>query len=111
MGVVDDVFMSPTYTLHAARAIQALLEIRPPHGTYHVVNSGGTSWYTLAKEVEDLLADAKGRVLKRSSSEESGDVRRPKDSRLAMERLKRVGISMPPWEEALREYLYAKGYL
>jgi len=48
--VVDDQRLSPTYTRHLARAVRFLLDAEQ-YGTFHLVNSGSTTWYGLAKEV------------------------------------------------------------
>ena len=47
LRVVADQQGSPTWTGHLAPAMLRLLEIGPP-GTYHLTNSGITTWYGLA---------------------------------------------------------------
>jgi len=43
--VVDDVFMSPTYTKDVSNILKQFLYIRPEFGIYHLVNEGYCSWY------------------------------------------------------------------
>jgi len=49
--VVDDIFMSPTYTTDAAKIIWENLISSMPYGTYHASNKGCCSWYELAERI------------------------------------------------------------
>lgn len=51
LQAVDDQFMSPTYAADAADVIAALATDSAAGGLFHVTNSGGCSWYDLAKYI------------------------------------------------------------
>ncbi|MCH8906850.1 MAG: dTDP-4-dehydrorhamnose reductase [Candidatus Heimdallarchaeota archaeon] len=49
--VIDDIFMSPTYTIDAGKLIWEIIQDHKKNGIYHLSNSGGCSWYTFTKEI------------------------------------------------------------
>ena len=53
--VIDDMIMSPTYTLECAHKIKELIEQHAPFGTYHVTNDGYCSWYDFTKIIFEYL--------------------------------------------------------
>ena len=53
LRVICDQHCTPSYVPHVARAIQFLLTTEA-YGTYHVVNSGETTWHDLAAEIFHL---------------------------------------------------------
>jgi dTDP-4-dehydrorhamnose reductase len=53
--VINDIIMSPTYTHHVATAFHDMVEKKVPFGTYHVVNSGSSSWFEFTVEIFKLL--------------------------------------------------------
>ena len=108
--VVNDVWMSPTYTYDAARAIRKIIEKCLPYGIYHVVNSGYCTWYEFAKEIFNQLGLSQ-QVIPVSSEEFPSKVRRPKFSALKSEKLEKYGIILRHWKEALNAYLAEKGYM
>jgi len=110
LKVVDDIMMTPTYTYDAAVAIKELLEKKAPYGTYHVVNTGATTWYKFAKEIFDVL-NMNANLKPTTSSEYKTRAKRPKNSALSNEKLKALGIQMRTWQDALKAYLKEKGHL
>lgn len=108
--VVDDMIMSPTYTKDAADMIKNIIEEKLPFGTYHVSNSGRCSWYEFARAIFDItemeanLSPTKTVILQTKA-------KRPMFSPLASTMLKKYGLEMESWEDALRSYLAEKGYL
>ncbi|ANF22236.1 dTDP-4-dehydrorhamnose reductase [Thermococcus piezophilus] len=110
LKIVNDQFMSPTYTIDVARTLKKFLEIGPEWGIYHMVNEGYCSWYEFTKAVFEILGwDVEVKPIK--SSELNRLARRPKFSALGNGMLERIGMKMKHWREALREYLGEKGYL
>ncbi|HEX16043.1 MAG TPA: dTDP-4-dehydrorhamnose reductase [Deltaproteobacteria bacterium] len=108
--VVDDQVGSPTYTLDLSVAIRALLE-RDLWGVYHVSNSGHCSWYDFAKEILTQLGKDAVELVPISSADLTRPARRPLYSVLSNEKLQRdAGITMRPWQEALKDYLKEKGF-
>ena len=49
--VVDDIVMSPTYTLDAAETIWSILAEKRDFGVYHANNSGECSWFEFTKSI------------------------------------------------------------
>lgn len=103
LRVVDDVRMSPTYTVDAARAVVELVR-RGEAGTFHVVNAGSCTWYEFARRVVDL-AGLQARVEPTTQDAYPMRARRPANSALSTAKLARLGLQLRPWEEALAEYL------
>ena len=102
--VVDDQFMSPTYTKDVARTLKKFLELRPEFGVYHMVNEGFCSWYEFTKAIFEILGwDVEVKPIK--SSELKRLAKRPRFSALKNKRLEELGLKMRPWKEALEEYL------
>lgn len=106
--VVADQRCCPTYVPHLARAIEFLcrsaLVGESISGVYHVVNTGGVSWYEFACAV---LAGAglKAVVEPISTAEYAAAAPRPSDSVLDVGKYHRLkGPVMPSWNDAVRQY-------
>jgi len=110
LRVVDDVVMTPTYTLDAARAIKRMLENDIRYGNYHVCNRGSCSWFQFAETIFDLL-EREVDLFPVPSEEYPTLARRPSDSSMSSHKLRSSGIEMRDWEEALKAYLVEKGHL
>jgi dTDP-4-dehydrorhamnose reductase len=110
IAVVDDMWMSPTYTKDAAKAIKKMIELNVPYGTYHVTNSGYCTWYQFAQEIfrlahlTPILTPIKTDQLQMKAS-------RPKFSALKSINLPKYGIEMGEWKSALYDYLIEKGHI
>ncbi|MEM3705459.1 MAG: dTDP-4-dehydrorhamnose reductase [Candidatus Bathyarchaeia archaeon] len=108
--VVDDMWMSPTYTRDAAETIKKVIELKVPYGVYHATNSDYCSWFEFAKEIFKItglnpnLEPIKTQQLQMKA-------KRPQFSALKSTRLPRYGIVMRSWKDALREYLTEKGHI
>lgn len=107
--VVDDMIMSPTYTMDAARMIRDILMKELPFGIYHVANSGSCSWFDFAKMIFEML-DIDANLIPIKTKAHGSKAKRPMFSALVSERLGECGLGMPEWEDGLREYLNEKGY-
>lgn len=107
LRVVDDQYMSPTYTLDLVRTTVALVQAGAT-GTVHVTGGGGCSWHefataTLSAAGIDYVIEAVG------SDAFPSKARRPSYSRLDSTRLEALKVSnMRPWQEGLRAYLMEK---
>jgi dTDP-4-dehydrorhamnose reductase len=110
INVVDDVWMSPTYTKDAATMIGNMILAKLPYGVYHTANKGCCTWFEFAKEIlrltgfEPSLTPAK-------TSQSPGKANRPKFSALSSTKLPKYGLRMRGWKEALLGYLSEKGHL
>lgn len=105
LRVVDDIVMSPTYTLDGARAIERLVQAGIT-GVVHVVNSGMCTWYEFACAIV-RLAGLDARVEPIPSTAYPTAARRPPFSALSNQyACTLVGQDLfHPWEEVLADYL------
>lgn len=106
LRVVADQWCSPSFTPHVARAIVQLVQSGAT-GTYHVVNSGGASWYDVACTAL-RLAGVRAEVVPITLAEYGHLAPRPRFTVLDTKRFERqVGTALPPWQAALAEFLHA----
>ncbi|ASJ05729.1 dTDP-4-dehydrorhamnose reductase [Thermococcus barossii] len=110
LKIVNDQFMNPTYAVDVARVLREFLKIQPEWGIYHVVNTGYCSWYEFAKTIFTMLEWEV--LIKPIKSSELGRIaKRPKFSALENRKITELGLRMPSWKKALKEYLIEKGYM
>lgn len=110
ISVVDDMWMSPTYTRDAAFAMKRIIDARLPFGIYHVTNQGFCTWFQFAEEIfkiTGLTPDLK--PIKTDQLQMKA--KRPRFSALKSVKLQNYGIKMRSWREALRDYLAEKGHI
>jgi dTDP-4-dehydrorhamnose reductase len=108
--VVNDQWMTPTYTGDAGAAILRLA-LGDVTGVVHVTNPESCTWHAFASEAVSLVRLAVP-VEAVSAGSFPSKVRRPRNSALATKRLAALlGGPLPSWRSALRTYLAAKGYL
>jgi dTDP-4-dehydrorhamnose reductase len=108
--VVNDIWMSPTYTMDAARLIEALIRAGTT-GLFHASNTGRCTWFEFATEAIRIVG-LPGLVEPVTSASYPSKARRPKNSSLSNDRLeKTMGLSLRPWQDGLRAYLVEKEYL
>jgi dTDP-4-dehydrorhamnose reductase len=112
LSVVNDQFCTPTYVPHLVRAIVFMLgkdDYSPtPWGTYHVTNTGGTTWRDFAIEIF-RIAGMKVAVRPITTAEYGAPAPRPSYSVLNTSAYHRLGgPAMPDWKAALAEY-FAEG--
>jgi dTDP-4-dehydrorhamnose reductase len=104
----SDQTVCPTSTRDLSRAVYALLASSAlTSGIYHLTNEGHCTWLEFTKKIYEYLGfgaelrpvDRQGRL---------GRMRRPLYSVLANVRARAIGITLPQWQDALKEYLRAK---
>ncbi len=100
LNVVDDIYMSPTYAVDAARQIWDIILSNRAFGLYHAVNAGVCSWYEFASEIISQ-ANVKAVVTPVKHTQFPTKARRPLWSPLGSEK----GVSLRPWQDALRDFL------
>jgi len=116
LSMVMDEVATPTWARDLAQAIIRLVALRPSgqpaYGTYHLTNAGWCSRYEWASEVLRLagppLADVALRPITMADyGAGPGRAGPPKPlfTALRNEAAARLGITLRPWQEALREYL------
>jgi dTDP-4-dehydrorhamnose reductase len=99
--------VAPTSTDDLSRAVYQLLEKPAPPGIYHLVNEGACSWYEFTREIV-RLAGAKAEVVPVDRGGRTGAMRRPLYSVLANTKARGLGVTMPPWGDALARYVRQK---
>jgi len=110
INVVDDMWMSPTYTKDAALIIKKILKANVPYGIYHATNKGYCTWFQFAQEIFKLTGLTP--IIKPIRTDQlQMKAKRPRFSALESVKLPKYGIQTRRWEEALKEYLIEKGYL
>ena len=110
INVVDDMWMSPTYTKDAAETIKKILEAQLPFGTYHLTNHGSCTWFQFAQEIFSLTGLTP--ELKRTETNQlQTKAKRPLFSALKSLKLPKYNLEMRSWKEALRSYLIEKGHI
>ena len=108
--VVDDMWMSPTYTKHASVAIAKIIEQNLPFGTYHVTNQGSCSWFQFAQEIFNLLG-LNPKLTPIQTDQLQYKARRPRFSALRSVKLDGTGLQTSDWKQSLNDYLVEKGYV
>ncbi|HEV2074197.1 MAG TPA: dTDP-4-dehydrorhamnose reductase [Thermomicrobiales bacterium] len=108
MSVVDDEVSSPTYAGDLARALVALVPLRPS-GVLHLSNEGVVSRYQFAREVARIAGLDPRSVTPTSTAEFLAKyplpAKRPAFSALANERAAAIGVRLPAWEDAVSRYI------
>jgi dTDP-4-dehydrorhamnose reductase len=108
LSVVDDIVMSPTYTVDAARKILELLN-RDQSGIFNATNSGSTTWFGFAQEILEqtkFLTE-----LSSSKTNWESPLKRPKNSSLGVSKIENLSVKSPDWSDGLRRYLKEKGHI
>jgi dTDP-4-dehydrorhamnose reductase len=102
----EDRTVSPSSVHDVARATRELVEGDATPGVYHCVNSGHCTWVDLAREAARLLG-----VEPRLEIVRQADValraERPRYCALSNAKLAAAGVTMPPWQSALADYVRA----
>ena len=108
--IVDDQYMTPTWTFELAERIRDLLDKRK-YGLYHMSSEGKCTWFEFADKIFSLLG--KRPHVKPVDTESYGALaKRPLYSVLENRALKEIGMrDFSNWEEALRKYMKKKKYI
>ena len=110
--VVADQWGSPTYTKDLAEAlISAATHNSTRFGIYHFTNEGRTNWHEFAMEIYSLARrsdriNREVRIIPITTSEYPPKTRRPKNSYLSKEKIRReLGVECRNWRKALEEFI------
>lgn len=101
----SDRTVSPSYVEDVVQATLEILEIRPPAGIYHCVNSGWTSWEGVARELAAIIGKPEAPIHAVPMASAALTTPRPKFAALSNAKLGAAGISMPAWQDALRRHV------
>lgn len=108
LRVVADQRGAPTWTGHLAPALLRLAQNGTP-GTYHITNSGETTWCGFAAAIMSA-AGLRARVTPTTTAEYGAPAPRPAYSVLDNREWRRLGEApLPPWEDGMRAYLHERG--
>lgn len=110
ISVVDDMWMSPTYTRDAASAIKKIIDSQLPFGIYHATNQGYCTWFQFAQEIFKI-ANLSPTLMPIKTNQLQMRAKRPQFSALKSINLPKYGITMRGWREALYDYLIEKGHI
>jgi dTDP-4-dehydrorhamnose reductase len=110
ISVVDDQWMSPTYTRDAAKAMKKAIESELPFGTYHTTNEGFCTWFQFTKQILSLL-NLNPILTPIKTTQLQLRAQRPRFSALRSAKLPKYGIRTREWTEALSDYLVEKGHI
>jgi dTDP-4-dehydrorhamnose 3,5-epimerase len=107
--VVEDQFGRLTFAAEIVSAVQHLLAVRAPYGTYNMTSSGATtSWADIAEDVFEARGRDRADV-RRVSTEEYGTGRqlapRPRHSTLTLDKIVATGFDPAEAGTALKQYL------
>jgi len=106
--IVDDQHCTPTSTKQLAAAVIHLLR-SGASGTYHVTNSGQTTWFHFAKALFDCC-EKQPELIPISTAEFQAAAPRPRWSVLSTAKyLSHGGPVMTSWQQALEDFLITIG--
>jgi len=108
--VIDNMWMSPTYTKDAASILKGILELQLPFGVYHATNKGYCSWYQFAQEIFQITG-LNPTLTPIKTEQLSLKARRPQFSALTSTKLSRYNLEPREWKKALHAYLIEKGHI
>tara|TARA_B100000287_G_scaffold130609_1_gene122761 strand:+ start:597 stop:1445 length:849 start_codon:yes stop_codon:yes gene_type:complete len=100
LGVIDDIVMSPTYTVDAAKSIWRIITDGLDFGTYHCNNSGQCSWFEFTNEIMKI-AEIGTLVKPVKHTEYPSLADKPLFSAMASEK----GANGRKWQEALSDFI------
>ena len=101
--VFTDRTVSPSYVVDVAAATRALLERGQP-GLYHCVAGGFCTWHELGQEIARQLGRP-AHLVPISVNDVPLPAARPRFAALSEAKLRRAGIEMPSWQDALSRHL------
>lgn len=108
LSVVDDIVMSPTYTVDAAEKVLMLLNLEEC-GIFNATNAGSTTWFGFAHEILEqtkLVTELSG-----TKTNWESPLKRPKNSSLDIGKIENLSINSPDWSDGLRRYLLERGHI
>ena len=111
--VVADQVGRPTFASEIASTIGTLVSTGAPFGTYHVTGGGpAASWAEVARATYELAGRGEIDVGETTTAAYFADkpaaARRPRNSVLALDKVRALGVTPRPWRESLAEYVAAQ---
>ena len=109
INVVSDQHGSPTYAKDLTEIIYQAIDKKIPYCVYNATNEGYTTWYDFTKEI--LAEQGISCKVNPVTTEEYIEMmkvtqaKRPYNSQMSKEKLKKYGINVPDWKDGLKRYL------
>jgi dTDP-4-dehydrorhamnose reductase len=100
-----DRVVSPSFVHDVVAATDALLLGDAPSGLYHCVNTGWATWAAVARELASIAGRPDARIREVSQADVPLRAPRPLFAALSNDKLAAAGVTMPPWQDALRRYV------
>lgn len=100
----SDQYGSPTYA-HDAAAMVIALYGEGHRGTFHTVNAGYASRVEIAQEIARQLHLSTPDIIPVTTASVSLPAPRPLNSRLSIDKILKLGIHPPTWQDAIERYL------
>lgn len=104
VNVVNDQHGSPTYAVDLSSIIHQAIKKQIPFGIYNATNTGYTTWYEFTKLIYELN-NVNCLVNPVTSEEFPRPAKRPKNSQMSKDKLLKLGIEIPTYQDALKRYL------
>ncbi len=108
LSVVNDITMSPTYTVDASKRILTAMD-KSVSGVIHASNSGSATWFEFASEI--LRISGVSTELTATATNSDQVPRRPKNSALSTRTLDDFSDYSFSWKDGLKRYLVEKEYI
>lgn len=104
IDVVNDERGTPTWATDLSSGLLDLAEADAQTGTYHLTNTGETTWYGLAQAVFEELGADPDRVMPTTAARFGKPAPRPAYGVLSLSAWQSLGLTMPrPWRQALAD--------
>jgi dTDP-4-dehydrorhamnose reductase len=97
--------VSPSFVDDVVAATRTLLE-GDAFGLYHCVNTGWTTWATVARELKRLIGATQAPIVEVAMADVDLLAPRPKFAALSNAKLSAAGVAMPTWQDALARYVH-----
>ena len=101
----SDRTVSPSYVDDVVSATAALLDRHAPFGLYHCVNTGWTTWSSLAEELARMIDRPDAEIVPVPMADAGLPTPRPQFAALSNAKLTAAGVAMPTWQDAIGRYL------
>ena len=107
--VVSDQIGKLTFTSELVRAIDFLLSVNSPYGTYNLTNDGeNVSWADITRTIFEMMG-IKNMVTDITTDEyykgKDGIAPRPLNSILSLDKIQGTGFKSSEWKQELRKYI------
>ncbi len=104
LEVSSEQIVNPTYSVDLAKATLDLLQNKGISGIYHLANEGYCSWAEFASEIIKIK-NMSTKIIPVDRGGMAGTLKRPLFSALKNIRAEKLGVKLPPWQDAIKRYI------